>query len=84
MPTLNWIGKEAVVNHHQQAPFHLLKGVLEQVVANCDHLARFIKIARCEVEMGGTCRGGGIRHHRLRRAGAKSVCSVDSGRSQAA
>jgi len=25
MPTLNWIGKEAVVNHHQQVPFHLLK-----------------------------------------------------------
>ena len=20
MPTLNWIGKEAVVNHHQQVP----------------------------------------------------------------
>ena len=29
MPTLNWIGKEAVVNHHQQVPFHLLKDVLE-------------------------------------------------------
>lgn len=25
MPTLNWIGKEAVVNHHRQVPFHLLK-----------------------------------------------------------
>lgn len=25
MPTLNWIGKEAVANHHQQVPFHLLK-----------------------------------------------------------
>jgi len=24
MPTLNWIGKEAVVNHHQQVPFRLL------------------------------------------------------------
>lgn len=29
MPTLNWIGKEAVVNHHQQVPFHLLKDVPE-------------------------------------------------------
>ena len=29
----------------------LLKGVPEQVVTNCDHLARFIKIAQCEVEM---------------------------------
>ena len=27
MPTLNWIGKEAVVNHHIQVPFHLLKDV---------------------------------------------------------
>jgi site-specific DNA-methyltransferase (adenine-specific)/adenine-specific DNA-methyltransferase len=25
MPTLNWIGKEAVVNYHHQVPFHLLK-----------------------------------------------------------
>jgi len=27
VPTLNWIGKEAVVNHHLQVPFHLLKDV---------------------------------------------------------
>jgi hypothetical protein len=27
MPTLNWIGKDAVVNHHQQVAFHLLKDV---------------------------------------------------------
>ena len=27
MPTLNWIGKEAVVNHHQRVPFHLLRDV---------------------------------------------------------
>src|ERR1035437_3932028 len=27
MPTLNWIGKEAVVNHHHTVPFHLLKDV---------------------------------------------------------
>jgi len=25
MPTLDWIGKKAVLNHHQQVPFHLLK-----------------------------------------------------------
>jgi site-specific DNA-methyltransferase (adenine-specific)/adenine-specific DNA-methyltransferase len=25
MPTLNWIGKDAVVNHHLHVPFHLLK-----------------------------------------------------------
>jgi len=29
MPTLNWIGKEAVVNHHREVPFHLLKDVPE-------------------------------------------------------
>jgi len=29
MPTLNWIGKEAVANHHLQVPFHLLKDVQE-------------------------------------------------------
>ena len=29
MPTLNWIGKEAVVNHHQKVPFQLLKDVPE-------------------------------------------------------
>jgi adenine-specific DNA-methyltransferase len=27
VPTLNWIGKEAVVNHHHHVPFHLLKDV---------------------------------------------------------
>lgn len=27
MPILNWIGKETVVNHHHQVPFHLLKDV---------------------------------------------------------
>jgi site-specific DNA-methyltransferase (adenine-specific)/adenine-specific DNA-methyltransferase len=25
MPTLNWIGKDAVVTHHKEVPFHLLK-----------------------------------------------------------
>lgn len=29
MPTLNWIGKDAVVNHHHRVPFHLLKDVPE-------------------------------------------------------
>jgi len=27
MPTLNWIGKDAVATHHRQIPFHLLKDV---------------------------------------------------------
>jgi len=25
MPTLNWIGKEAVVNHHNEVPYRLLR-----------------------------------------------------------
>jgi len=25
MPTLDWIGKKAVRNHHKEVPFHLLK-----------------------------------------------------------
>ena len=25
MPTLNWIGKPAVVEYHKQVPFHLLR-----------------------------------------------------------
>lgn len=32
MPTLNWIGKDAVVNHHHKVPFHLLKDVQESMV----------------------------------------------------
>lgn len=24
MPTLDWIGKRAVLNHHREIPFHLL------------------------------------------------------------
>jgi site-specific DNA-methyltransferase (adenine-specific)/adenine-specific DNA-methyltransferase len=29
MPSLNWIGKKAVENHHREVPFHLLKDVPE-------------------------------------------------------
>lgn len=34
MPTLNWIGKNAVVNHHYTVPFHLLKDVPELSVGD--------------------------------------------------
>ena len=27
MPTLDWIGKKAVVNHHNEVPFYLLQDV---------------------------------------------------------
>jgi hypothetical protein len=26
MPTLDWIGKKAVLNHHREVPYRLLKG----------------------------------------------------------
>ncbi|MFA6101203.1 MAG: hypothetical protein WCV67_00545 [Victivallaceae bacterium] len=29
MPTLDWIGKKTVVNHHREVPFHLLEEVPE-------------------------------------------------------
>jgi hypothetical protein len=29
MPTLNWIGKEAVVKHHKDVPYRLLEPVAE-------------------------------------------------------
>jgi adenine-specific DNA-methyltransferase len=34
MPTLTWIGKKAVENHHRQVPFHLLKDVPELSVGD--------------------------------------------------
>lgn len=34
MPTLNWIGKDAVVNHHHTVPFHLLRDVSEVSVGD--------------------------------------------------
>jgi adenine-specific DNA-methyltransferase len=33
MPTLNWIGKDAVINHHHEVKFRLLKNVAELSVA---------------------------------------------------
>lgn len=36
MPTLNWIGKEAVVKHHQEVPFRLLEPVPELSCGEAD------------------------------------------------
>ncbi|MDR2462962.1 MAG: site-specific DNA-methyltransferase [Verrucomicrobiales bacterium] len=36
MPALNWIGKEAVVNHHLAVPFHLLKDAPELAGGDAD------------------------------------------------
>jgi hypothetical protein len=36
MPTLNWIGKDAVVNHHLQVPFHqAIKRNIERFPEDC-------------------------------------------------
>jgi len=34
MPTLNWIGKDAVVKHHKDVPFRLLEPVPSQSFIN--------------------------------------------------
>lgn len=36
MPTLNWIGKEAVVKHHKDVPFRLLEPVIEFSCGDAD------------------------------------------------
>ncbi|MGC9008241.1 MAG: DNA methyltransferase, partial [Halothiobacillaceae bacterium] len=36
MPTLNWIGKEAVVKHHKDVPFRLLEPVPERSCGPAD------------------------------------------------
>lgn len=36
MPTLNWIGKEAVVKHHKEVPFRLLEPVSELSCGDAD------------------------------------------------
>jgi len=36
MATLDWIGKKAVVNHHREVPYHLLKEVPELSCGDAD------------------------------------------------
>jgi len=36
MPTLDWIGKDAVVNHHQDIPFHLLEEEEDRAIGTPD------------------------------------------------
>ncbi len=36
MPTLNWIGKDAVINHHKEVPFRLLKCLSDLSVGDPD------------------------------------------------
>ena len=36
MPTLNWIGKEAVIKHHKAVPFRLVEPVQELSCGEAD------------------------------------------------
>lgn len=43
MPTLNWMGKERVVNHHRDVPYRVLeripeKGVLDSHGSDCGNM----------------------------------------------
>lgn len=43
MPTLNWMGKEKVVNHHRDVPYRVLervpeKGVLDSHGSDCGNM----------------------------------------------
>ena len=42
MPTLDWIGKKAVIRHHAEVPFHLLK---EEPALSCGSASRFREFA---------------------------------------
>jgi hypothetical protein len=48
MPTLNWIGKSAVVEHHKQAPFHLLRGRAESSVGEMVNIANLFGMSKVE------------------------------------
>lgn len=40
MPTLNRIGKDAVVKHHQQVPFHLLRDLPDLAIGRPGKIAK--------------------------------------------
>ena len=46
MPTLNWIGRKAVENHHRQVPFHLLKEVPDLSVGDLRLACRGMRIGK--------------------------------------
>jgi hypothetical protein len=46
MPTLNWIGKEAVVKHHKDVPFRLLEPVAELSCGVDEAIARVTQRVR--------------------------------------
>ena len=42
MPTLDWIGKRAVINHHLTVPYRLLKGEEELSVGEAGRATRLV------------------------------------------
>ena len=65
MPTLDWIGKKAVLNHHREVPYHLLRynrslsaGDLdsENLMVQGDNL---IALVRCQSPRGQAFPVGG-------------------------
>jgi len=62
MPTLDWIGKQAVINHHKTIPFHLLKVNPDLSVGeNTDNIPERIKhsnelaVCRSRLECANAC-----------------------------
>ena len=60
MPTLNWIGKDAVVKHHQEVPFRLLEpdaalscGAADSgnLIVQGDNLHALKALLRCRVAL---------------------------------
>ena len=74
MPTLNWIGKEAVVKHHKEVPFRLLEPVAELSCAprpqagegrsNGEPHRPGRQPARAESPAAALCRQGQVHLHR--------------------
>ena len=62
MPTLNWIGKEAVVKHHKEVPFRLLEPVPglscgdaasgNLIVQGCWRRPNFDRLCRLNIDQG--------------------------------
>ena len=49
MPALNWIGKEAVIGHHERVPYRLLR---------CDRVVA--ALVEAAAELAGVMAGGGF------------------------
>ena len=66
MPSLDWIGKKAVVNHHKQVPFHLLRKHNELSAGDPDSknlLVQGDNLVRLEGIAAVLCRAGEVRYY---------------------